>query len=830
MQSKPMKQKSFLATTSGEISARERDHLRKTADAAAEGMVLLKNENHILPLALGAKVALYGRGARKTVKGGTGSGSVNERHAVSIYEGMKKAGFEITTEAWLDAYDASYREADQAWQEEIREKSKQMWSFDAYSSTPFRAPVGDLPEKTDTDTAIYVVSRIAGENADRKAVEGDYAFSSEEWDFLGEVCALYPHVILVINAGGQVDLSVMDVFQNIEALLVMGMAGMEGGTAFAELLAGRKTPSGKLSDTWAYRYRDYPNARFFSHNDGNVYMEYYKEGIYVGYRFFDTFDVPARYGFGEGLSYTQFTYQVEDLNWKDAAAEVTVKVKNVGATFSGKEVIQVYATCPCGVLAKEFRRLVGFAKTKLLAPGEEETLSVSIPADRLASYDDQQPGWVMEPGEYYLWVGNSLKASRIAGSAHLKKRAVLMHTENQCLQIASMKELSANQERDKQKRAQCAVASQGKPVLEIPIDTLPHSVIRYRTNEELANPEAMEFVDTLCVDQLLRLANGELRRDGTRSTIAGEHTVPGACGETSRCAMDQNLPSLIMADGPAGLRLTDSYREKDGKLLPSTRRPGYAAGAMITTADTSEPIPGQVTHYQYCTAIPTGTQLAQSWNTDLAQEMGDLVAREMEEFGITIWLAPGMNIHRNPLCGRNFEYFSEDPVLTGKMAAAITRGVQHRDGCMTMIKHFACNNQEDNRHFSNSIVSQRALREIYLKGFEIAIRESAPKSIMTSYNKINGVHAANNFDLCSNILRSEWGFQGFVATDWRTTVHDGACTAAGCMRAGNDLNMPGFESDLRNLQKELRQGTLKIQDVKACVSRLVAVIWQSNQY
>lgn len=832
MMQKKMKEKTFLATTDPRVSAREIANREKAGEAAEEGIVLLKNENHVLPLKKGMKIAMYGRGVRKTVKGGTGSGSVNEREIVTIYDGLKNAGFEITTEAWLDAYDCAYQQANEHWQAEIREKSKIMWSFDAYSHTPFVAPVGPIPEKTDTDTAIFVLSRIAGENADRRAVPGDYFFSDGEWDLLREICALYQKVILVINAGGQVDLSVVKAFPNIDGIIILGMPGMAGGTAFARILSGETTPSGKLVDTWAHRYEDFPNAKSFSHNDDNTYMEYYKEGIYVGYRYFDTFDVPAQYGFGFGRSYTTFEIVRKMVTLSGDTVTVKAIATNTGDTFSGKEVVQVYATCPCGRLAKEYRRLVGFAKTNTLKPGQAEEVEITFPIQRLNAYDPQIPGWILEAGSYYIWVGSSLEDSKIVAQLQLGSEVLLEKTHNECFRLADMKEMQPNTEKDLQKRESCALycANHGIPALTIPEAQFQTRIVEYRSNRELVDQEAMDFVNSLSTEQLLRLANGELRKDGTRTTIAGEPKAPGACGETSRCAEDRNLPSILMADGPAGLRLTQTYREKGGEKLPSNSRPAYSEGKMVVTADTLPPVEGEVVHYQYCTAIPTGTQIAQSWNVGIARELGQMVAGEMEEFGITVWLAPGMNIHRNPLCGRNFEYFSEDPVLTGKMAGAVVAGVQSVPGCMTMVKHFACNNQEDNRHFSNSIVSERPLREIYLKGFEIAIKEYKPMSIMSSYNFLNGVHAANNYMLCTNILRNEWGFDGFVATDWRTTVHDGSCTASGCMRAGNDLNMPGFELDVRNLKKELADGTLSIEDVKACVSRLVSMIWRSNQY
>ncbi|HIV87355.1 MAG TPA: glycoside hydrolase family 3 C-terminal domain-containing protein [Candidatus Pygmaiobacter gallistercoris] len=815
----------YLATTNPEPSAREEENRAKSGLAAEEGMVLLKNDG-VLPLAAGAAVALYGRGARRTVKGGTGSGGVNERSVVSIYEGLKNAGFRITTDDWLDDYDRSYAKANEQWKEQVAKRMEKGWSFDIFASTIFEPPAGGPVVPTDTDTAIFVVSRIAGENADRRAVPGDYYFSAEEERLLGEICAYYPKVVLVINAGGQVDLTVMDRYKNIAALIVMGMPGMEAGNAFAALIGGKATFSGKLVDSWTYDYKDFPCAEEYSDNDGNTYMEYYREGIYVGYRYFDTFDKPVRYGFGYGLSYTDFAIQTDEVTLEGTTLKVRATVTNTGDRFSGKEVVQVYATCPEGRLAKEFRRLIGFVKTGLLAPGASETVEIQVPAEYLKSYDEALPGWVLEQGSYYIWVGNSLAGSAIAAVVELDGETVIERTQNECVRIAEMEEWKADTAKDAYKRARCAdaAAAQKVPVLPLSAGAFVTRQVDYRTNRQLACSETMAFVDQLTEEQLILLANGELRKDGTWVFLNGDPSTPGAVGETSRCARSLGLPSILMADGPAGLRLLPKYREKDGQLIKVKNRMGYSEGQMVATEEEHEPVEGEVLHYQYCTAIPTGTQIAQSWNTDLAAEMGRLVATEMEEFGITVWLAPGMNIHRNPLCGRNFEYFSEDPVVAGRMAAAITHGVQQTPGLAVMIKHFACNNQENNRHFSNSIVSERALREIYLRNFEIAVKEGKPWSVMSSYNLLNGVHAANKFSLCTSILRCEWGFEGIVCTDWRTTVHDGACTAAGCMRAGNDLVMPGFECDARNIKKELADGTLDIQDLKVCVSRLVSLV------
>ena len=579
--------------------------------------------------------------------------------------------------------------------------------------------------------------------------EGDYYLTETEKKQLSDICSLYKHVVVAVNTGGLADLSFMDEFSNIEALLQIVQPGMEGGNAFVDIVSGAATPSGKLTDSWAYKYEDYPNSESFSHNNGNVDMEYYKEGLYVGYRYFDSFDVPVRYGFGYGLSYTDFETKVTGVSCADEKVVIETETANVGNTYSGKEVVQIYVTCPAGKLEKEYRRLVAFGKTEILAPGEKESQKFGITLDRLTSYSEEKAGWVLEAGDYVFWAGNSLADSVPCGVLKLDGEVILTKTDNICPLKEDLDEL--------------------KQV-----------------------PEKMqEKYKKLYAD-----------------------------------AEEKNLPGIVLADGPAGLRLLKHYIVQDGKILPTDFK-NSVEGGFFCENDPKQP--GDV-YNQYCTAIPVRTLLAQSWNEKLIEELGEMIGGEMEEFHVTLWLAPGMNIHRNPLCGRNFEYYSEDPFLSGKMAAAMTKGVQKVPGCGTTIKHYACNNQEDNRMGSNSILRERTLREIYLKGFEIAIKESQPMSIMTSYNLINGVHAVNCNDTCSKAARCEWGFKGMIMTDWTTTEYGPDCTASGCMRAGNDLVMPGAASDRENIKKELDEGTLSLDDLKACTSRTVDIIWQSNQY
>ena len=835
-----LKERNFSGTTNPEIQPWEMEHRQVAREAAAEGIVLLKNEDQVLPLKAGSAVALYGAGAGRTIKGGTGSGDVNERERISIWQGMKNAGYEITSEDWIRSYDEIYEKARQDWKNDIITRSSGNGDgnntinfFDVYSTTPFIMPTGDPVKKPadgeNTDAAIYVISRVAGENADRNTAGGDYYLKEDEHQMLTDICAYYKDVIVVVNAGGQVDLSFMDEFENIKALLVIVQPGMEGGNAFADVISGKVNPSGKLVDSWAYKYEDYPNAATFSHNNGNVEKEFYEEGIYVGYRYFDTFKVPVRYGFGFGLSYTAFSmgnYKVEKAE-KENGIKVSVCVKNTG-DVAGKEVVQAYVSLPGGKLEKEAHRLAAYAKTELLQPGQEQTVTLEIPAERLTSYDEENAAYILEKGFYGICIGNSLESAELIGGVQLDETAVVEKVKNLFVEQDELKELEQETGKTSQREAaqKSMAAEKQLPVLEMKAADFETKEVVYKKNSELADPEAMEFVNTLSVEELINLAAGDPGKAQGGNLGAAGISVPGSAGETHRCAIEKGLASIVLADGPAGLRLMKYYHVNEGKIVSMPFEFSLEGGIFY---DGATDLPGE-RYYQYCTAIPVGTMLAQTWNTGLIEKVGAMIGKEMERFNVTLWLAPGMNIHRNPLCGRNFEYYSEDPYIAGTIAAAMTNGVQSNYGCGTTIKHFACNNQEDNRMGSDSILSERTIRELYLKGFEIAVKESQPLSIMTSYNLINGVHAANNHDLCTDVARNEWGFQGAIMTDWTTTEKDETCTASGCMRAGNDLVMPGCFGDHDNMKKELEAGTLKIEDLKACIARLVSVIWKSNQY
>lgn len=828
------RERGFSGTLNPEISDREKDHGRLARRAAAEGMVLLEN-NGVLPLAEGTPVALYGGGARYTIKGGTGSGSVNNRRNVNVDEGLRNAGLKITTDAWLDRYDAVYEQNRAEWMQSIYQMSEpgDFFSlYNAYSAHPMPMPGGGELIRTRAETAIYVVSRVSGESADRHAKKGDYYLSETEEEELTALSDLYPNLILILNVGGVMDLSFLEKI-SVAALLVMSQAGMEGGNALGDVLTGKVNPCGRLTDTWAYHYEDYPCWDTFSHNNGNLYEEVYAEGIYVGYRYFDSFLVKPRYPFGFGRSYTAFSMMCEEIRVDGEEVIARVRVTNEG-DLPGKQVIQLYAACPPGKRPKERKRLAAFGKTELLAPGACGMLTLTFSLELLESYDTGHSSYYLDGGMYGLFLGENAEACRLAGKLTLRERVVLQKLSPICPLQDALKELVPGKAAEEAWQNDLRALYQEEQVICITIDAAVER-LRKRLDErqmpEADNscPEAGEILQKMTRHQKARLVCGQPSAGSSEVIGAAAVHVPGAAGETTTGLEHLGIGELILADGPAGLRLQQQYEEnpEDGTIYQLSR---YEAlqNRFFGTQFLHE---GAVAHYQFCSAIPVGTLLAQTFDTALMKEIGMLIGREMKEFGVTLWLAPGMNIHRNPLCGRNFEYYSEDPVVSGFMAAAITEGVQSFDGIGTTIKHFAGNNQEDNRMGVTDIVSERALREIYLKGFELAVKAAQPMAIMTAYTKINGIHAANNYDLCTVAARREWGFDGIIMTDWLTTNDGHGASAVKCIQAGNDLIMPGNESDIREICEGLegeRDLYLEEKDLDRCALRILKTILRSD--
>ncbi len=802
-------------TLETQLSKRELIHAELARKAAAEGMVLLKNEG-MLPLTVSMSIALFGGGAVQTVKGGTGSGDVNNRKSISIYAGLKEKGAVITSEDWIADYKNRYEAARTTWKEKVLEDAKHVENpFDAYAANPFSLPDGRkimAEDLKDASAAVYVISRIAGEGKDRRKVEGDYYLSKKEWEDILYLEQTGIPIVLLLNVGAPIELTdILQEARNIKAVLNISLPGQEGGHAVADVLFGCAAPGGRLTATWAKHYEDYPSADSFGYLNGDLETEKYREGIYVGYRYFDSFSIQPLFPFGYGLSYTDFSIKYEGLQRTERGMDIMVSVKNTGKSYFGREVVQVYVTLPQIICEKEYQRLVGFAKTNTLKPQEKQTLMISIDQSNLASYSEQLQAWFMEAGIYGIWIGNHSASLQLVELFIVHQQTILEHTKGSCPPKTVIEELGATGLAKDRAGEWLKMAEEQK----IPVSS-------FIPQEEENRTYQISLAKEQSVTELIPLLYGNITQGASMLGSAGIR-VPGSAGETTETLEKKyGIHSLIMADGPAGLRLRQSYEvDRETNSVYSAGVLGSLENGFLEETKHHE---NADTYYQYCTAFPVGTALAQSWDTDLMQEFGEAIAVEMEEFHVDLWLAPGMNIHRNPLCGRNFEYYSEDPFLSGIMAAAVTEGVQSHKGCGVTIKHFACNNQEDNRMGVDSQVSERALREIYLRGFEIAVKKSKPIAMMSSYNLINSVHAANSKVLCTTIAREEWGFEGIIMSDWNTTVPENGSVPWQCIAAGNDIIMPGNQKDAANICEAYEQGRLSEEIIRCSAGRILKTI------
>lgn len=816
--------KNFASYTDAEMP-HEASHNEIAYRAALEGIVLLENDG-CLPLAPG-KIALYGAGAGMTIKGGTGSGEVNERHADTILEGLEQTGFTVTTHRWIEEYARIYQQGEEAYGREFRKKLNPFHIDELVNlmSNPYQYPVGGAVTEQDiadskTDTCIYVVSRQAGEGADRRLRNCDNMLSEQEIANITACAKAYAKMIVVINVGSSFDVSFMDEIEGINALVFFCQQGSRGGKAFADLVSGKATPSGKLADTWAKRYEDIPFANEYSYLNGNLDEEYYKEGIYVGYRYFDSFQVAPKYHFGYGLSYTQFAITAKEVSVDKTKVKVTVEVTNTGSTYAGKEVVQLYVSCPQNKLAKEYQRLVAFAKTKTLQPGERQQLTLEFDMALAGSYYENESAEMLEAGAYVLRVGNASNHTQICGVVDLERDVILVRTHFINQEPLELEEL-VSKEREEE------VIPEGVARVTMASEAFVAKTCIYETPEVYSSPETDKLLESLTLEELIELTVGMgMMTGGPRYFEA-----PGTVGVTSGNLLSKNIPNICMADGPAGLRLQRvAVVTKKGKvkmvdpwISMMAYLPKWIKKILLGDVNKDTPI------YQFATAFPVGLALAQTWNIELVEEIGYAVSEEMKLYGISYWLAPALNIHRNPLCGRNFEYFSEDPVISGKIAAAITKGVQKIPGNYVTIKHFCCNNQEDNRNKTNANVSERALREIYLRGFEIVVKEAKPGAVMTSYNKVNGTYVNNSYELLTKVLRNEWGFDGLVMTDWYATGK-GLGSDAKAIAAGNDLIMPGSKNAKKAILEGVKEGAVTEEDIRRCAANVLRGIVSTNTY
>lgn len=778
----------------------EREHNEILRHFGAECTVLLKSDG-TFPLDAPCGLALYGSGARQTIKGGTGSGEVNSRTFVTVEEGLEAAGFRITSKAWMDRYGEIWPEAKKKFIRGLKHSALKRGTLAILDSmgAVMPEPEYDLPLDGEGDVAIYVLARISGEGSDRKPVPGDILLTETEKRDILALNRKYRKFLLVLNVGGVIDLSPVMEVRNI---LLLSQLGGETGNILADVILGKGTPSGKLTTTW-FAWEDHPAVGDF----GDRYDTHYTEGIYVGYRYFDSIGKEPLFPFGYGLSYTRFELGKAEVSGENGRISLSVLVKNTGDR-SGKEVLQLYVSQPCGKLDKPYQVLATFEKTNELKPGEEQRLTLSFDLRDLVSYDTKHAAWILEPGDYVLRIGQSSRETTAAAIVRLDGEAVVRQVKNSLgkPEHADWKPDSLPQEE-----------TGTLPVLPVAASAIETEDVLFTITQE-TDP----LVETLSDEELCLMNIGAFKQKASNSVIgAAGQSVAGAAGETVNCMKDKGIPALVMADGPAGLRLNRQYTRDEnsvhglGSDMPESvmeLMPAPAAFVM-KLLEKNKKVTGEILE-QNCSAIPIGTALAQSWNLNFAEQCGDLVGDEMERFGIHLWLAPALNIHRDIRCGRNYEYYSEDPLISGRFAAAITRGVQKHPGCGTTIKHFAANNQETNRYGNNSEVSERAMREIYLRGFEIAVKESQPHALMTSYNLLNGVHTSERGDLIGDILRDEFGFKGIVMTDWLVAALNSGKkkypvpNAARIAAAGGDLVMPGGPGDLKAMLDGLKDGTV----------------------
>lgn len=803
----------------GERVTGSKSHIELSKEAAKEGMVLLKNENNVLPLAAGSKVALFGKGTFDYVKGGGGSGDVTVAYTRNLYEGLSLQKDKISIFEELCDY---YRK-------DIEEQYKN-------GNVPGMTIEPDVPNellqkaKAYTDTAIITICRYSGEGWDRKSVidpnnkalwdyerkmteksaeifkDGDFCLSVKEKEMVDAVKTNFKNVIVILNVGGMVDTSWFAYDPKIQSALLALQGGMEGGLATAELLVGDGNPSGKTVDTFARTLDDYPSTHNF--HESRDYVDY-TDDIYVGYRYFETIPGAAEkvvYPFGYGLSYTTFNVETvsagilqpsHTANSQSAPHDavshtdtlyVRVRVTNTGKR-AGKEVVQVYAAKPQGKLGKPAKELVAFEKTRELLSGESQIVTLTWSINDMASYDDlgkiQKSAYVLEAGSYDIYVGTSVRDVQKADYSYildddiiteqLSAKLVPTSLAKRMLSDGSFEELPQSEPVD----TDASVVGNIDPSLTegvapgqraIPYFRFADGMVKNGKYDIMDVVEGQisldEFISELSVDDLIHLLGGQ-PNIGVANTF-GIGNMP-----------EYGIPSVMTADGPAGVRINPEV-------------------GVCTTA------------------FPCSTLLACTWNPDIVEAVGHAGGKELKENNLGLWLTPAINIHRSPLCGRNFEYYSEDPFVTGKLAGAMVRGIQSNNVGATL-KHFALNNKETNRKNSDSRVSERAAREIYLKAFEMIVKAENPWAVMSSYNIINGYRASENKDLLTGILRDEWGYTGMVTTDWWTCGEHYKET-----KAGNDLKMGnGYP---KRVKEAYEKGAISRDEIEICVKRILNLI------
>ena len=693
-------------------------YLETSARAVSGGIVMLKNDG-ALPLKQGGTAAVFGRIQLHYYKSGTGSGGmVNVSKVIGITDGLLDAGYKLD-EQLLNAY--------REWDEQNPFDYGEGWGGEPWSQKEMPLTdelVGGAASRA--DAAIVIIGRTAGEEMDNKLEKGAFLLSDLEEDMLRRVTSAFDKTVVLLNTGGLIDMSFMDRYP-VSAVMYVWQGGMVGGAGTAAVLTGEVSPSGKLPDTIAYEISDYPSDKFFGSGD----MDCYGEDIYVGYRYFETFAKDrVRFPFGFGMSYTSFDITASDFKLDGDKVTGSVNVKNTGST-PGREVVQIYCSAPQGKLGKPARVLCGFDKTRTLQPGESQTLSFEIPLESVASYDDSgvtghKSAWILEQGGYVFYAGADVRSASEAYSLTLPETVV-----RQCK--SALGPLTAFKR---------MVNSSGKPEFEdVPLtgEAFPHDHAKLPAEIPQTGDMGIRLADVVNGKNTLEEFTAQLTDYDLSCIIRGEGMgspkvtagTAAAFGGVSDTLTALGIPCACCDDGPSGMRLDCGTK---------------------------------------AFSLPNGTLLASTFDRPLMTELFTFMGLEMHTNQVDCLLGPGMNIHRHPLNGRNFEYFSEDPYLTGEMASAELAGL-HSTGAEGTIKHFCGNNRETRRHFLDSVISERALREIYLRGFEKAVKKGGAKSVMTTYGQVNGVWTAGNYGLVTGILRDDWGFDGFTMTDWWANIN-----------------------------------------------------------
>lgn len=819
---------------------------------AEESIVLLKNADHILPLKEKKEITFFGRTQIGTLYSGNGSGGANIAGCGTILEECEKRG--IKPESLLKEFYEYKASAEQVTEEDefdwtkVSEMVNSGIMYEIFGK--YKAPLDeyDVPETLifqaaeKTDTAIFVIGRNSGgEECDRHLPEDYYLTRSEE-SLLKDICTHFANVVIVLNVNGLIDLSWMKKYASIKSLLFIGIPGEEGASALAGILTGEINPSGKLAVTIAEHYEDYPSADHFSWDKEHLenildYESYglsseengstgftkspvtvYWEDIYTGYRYFDTFGKQVLYPFGYGLSYTAFAISDALVKKQNGGILVTADVKNIGE-MSGKEVIQIYLSkvYPAEGVERPYQELKGFEKTSDLAPGEKEQVKIWIPWRELAVYDEERAAWVIESGDYLLKMGNSSRDTFVKGLICVEKTILAEQCTN-CLNITECNngkiEFLTQKENDAEMDSVLNITEQNKDVSgQNIIFVTPEDVHDVQENRKCGKETISKAETTVSEREKERnLAELSIKELAALCVGYGPGTPFAAVG-------DRSDPSTIFDDEGKPMTTNSHPTGYPGYVSPAIEEKGIKS---VFYKDGPAGIGG--------VAWPTEMLIACSFDKKLWQMFGDAVGKECEEQQVNVWLAPAVNLHRNPLCGRNFEYFSEDPYLTGVCACEITKGVQNSRPVIVCPKHFAANEQETFRRGNagknvdavDSILTERALREQYLKPFEMLVKDAGIACIMTSFNKINGSFSGGSHDLCTHILREEWGFEGAVVTDWgdMDMVVDGADAVA----AGNDIVMPGGPPVIRQILKGYEEGRVTREELEQAVRHLLIMI------